>query len=69
MPIILQARDYDRWLDRGETERLPLDLLRPFDASEMEMRKANPKVNSVRNNGPEMLDEVDLLAQPGELPL
>jgi putative SOS response-associated peptidase YedK len=69
MPIILQARDYDRWLDRGETEQLPLDLLRPFDAREMEMRKANPKVNSVRNNGPEMLDEVDLLAQPGELPL
>jgi hypothetical protein len=35
----------------------------------MEMHKANPKVNSVRNNGPEMLDKVDLLAQPGELPL
>ena len=28
MPVILQPRDYDRWLDRGETERLPLDLLR-----------------------------------------
>ena len=69
MPIILHARDYDRWLDRGESERLPLDLLRPFDASEMEMHKANPKLNSVRNNGPEMPDEVDLLAQPGELPL
>ena len=28
MPAILHARDYDRWLDREETERLPLDLLR-----------------------------------------
>jgi putative SOS response-associated peptidase YedK len=56
-------------MDRGETERLPLDLLRPFEASEMEMHKANPKVNSVRNNAPEMLDEGDLLAEPGELSL
>jgi hypothetical protein len=27
MPVILHARDYDRWLDREETERLPIDLL------------------------------------------
>jgi hypothetical protein len=66
MPIKPHARDYHRWLDQGESERLPLDLQRPFDASEMEMQKANAKVNSVRNNGPEMLDEVDLVAQPGE---
>jgi putative SOS response-associated peptidase YedK len=45
MPIILHARDYDRWLDPGETEQLHFDLLRPFDASEMEMHKANLKVN------------------------
>ena len=55
MPVILHARDYDRWLDREETERLPLDLLRPFEAEAMEMYKANPKVNNVRNNGPDML--------------
>lgn len=24
--------DYDRWLDREETERLPVDLLRPFES-------------------------------------
>lgn len=29
-PVILHARDYDRWLDREETERLLLDLLRPY---------------------------------------
>ena len=32
MPVILHARDYDRWLDREETKRLPLDLLRPYVA-------------------------------------
>ena len=33
------ARDYDHWLDREETERLPLDLLRPFESEAMEMTK------------------------------
>ena len=69
MPVILHARDYDRWLDRQETERPPLDLLRPFDAEAMEMREANPKVNSVRNNGPEMLERVLAAAEQGVLPL
>lgn len=55
MPVILHSRDYDRWLNREETERLPLDLLRPFESEEMEMFEANPKVNNVRNNGPELL--------------
>ncbi len=49
MPVILEPRDYDRWLDRGETERLPLDLLRPFGADAMEMHQVNSKVGNVRN--------------------
>ena len=54
MPSDLHERDYDRWLDREETERLPLDLRRLFEADEMEIYEANPKVGKVRNNGPEM---------------
>jgi putative SOS response-associated peptidase YedK len=55
MPVILHARDYDRWLDREETDRLPLDLLRPYESEEMEVYEANPKVGNIRNNGPEMM--------------
>ena len=55
MPVILEPRDYDRWLDRGIPEQQPVDLLRPYDAEEMEMHPANPAVGNVRNNGPEML--------------
>ncbi len=55
MPVILHRRDYDRWLDRGETERLPIDLLSPYEAEGMEMHEANPAVSSVRNNNPELL--------------
>lgn len=55
MPVILHARDYDRWLDREDTEQLPTDLLRPFESEAIEMHQANPLVNNFRNNGPEML--------------
>ncbi len=53
MPVILHPRDYDRWLDREETERLPLD----------------PKVGNVRNNGPELMRAAARASEAGELPL
>lgn len=69
MPCILHPRDYDRWLDRKETERLPLDLLRPLESDEMEMFEANPKVGNVRNNGPELMRKAEIASESGELPL
>ncbi len=69
MPVILHSRDYDRWLDREETARLPLDLLRPFESEAMEMHEANPKVNNVRNTGPELLERAEVAAESGQLPL
>ena len=56
MPVILHARDYDRWLARGETERPPVDLLRPYEADAMLASACNPMVGNPRNNGPEMLN-------------
>ena len=38
---------------------LPLDLLRPCESETMEMHEANPKVNNVRNNGPELVLQAD----------
>jgi putative SOS response-associated peptidase YedK len=69
MPVILHPSDYDRWLDRDETERLPVSLLRPSESEAMEMPEANPKVNNARNNGPEMLERIDLMTQSGIFPL
>ena len=69
MPVILHARDYERWLDRGETERLPLDLLRPYEFEEMEMHEADPKIGNVRNNAPELMRAAATASEDGELPL
>ena len=37
-PLILHAKDYDRWMSRDETEQPPVDLLRPFEADAMMAR-------------------------------
>lgn len=73
MPVLLHRRDYERWLDRSPDAPLPLDLLRPYESEEMAAGEANPLVNSVRNNGEEMLqkpgDESRSDLGPGQLPL
>jgi len=56
MPVILHPRDYERWLERGEAHQPPVDLLRPYEADEMQATPCNPKVGNVKNNGPEMLN-------------
>jgi len=56
------------WIAR-KTEQLPLDLLRPFESEAMKMREASPKVNNVRNNGPELLEQAERAAESGQLPL
>ena len=56
MPVILHPGDYDRWLQRGEAHKLPVDLLRPYEAEEMSADACNPAVGNVRNNGPDMLN-------------
>lgn len=66
MPVVLEPRDYDGWLDREETERLPLDLLRPLDSNEMEMFEAHPNVSNVKNNGPELLRKASAATESGD---
>lgn len=59
MPVILHPKDYDRWLDRGEVERPPIDLLRPYEAEEMASALANKLVGNAKNNGPAMLNSAE----------
>ena len=56
MPVILHARDFDRWLNDYHEARPPIDLLRPYESEGMRMTPANRLVGNVRNNGPEMLN-------------
>lgn len=68
MPVILERRDQDRWLDclagdSVETAKPPIDLLRPYPADKMRAWTVSPQVGNVRNNTIELLDQV---AEPVE---
>jgi len=55
MPIILEPRNYGRWLEPAPVEQLPVDLLRPFPAEQMISWPVGDRVGNVRNNDPELL--------------
>ena len=61
MPVILEPRDYPRWLDPGGLDsgnwgRPPVDLLRPYPAEKMAAWPVSERVGNVRNNDPELLE-------------
>ncbi|ANK92132.1 MULTISPECIES: SOS response-associated peptidase [Rhizobium] len=56
MPVILHREDYERWLS---PEPDPNDLMRPFPAELMTMWKIGRGVGSPRNDGPEIIEEVE----------
>ena len=55
MPVIIQERDYDRWL-KADPERPPIDLLRPLDADKMTAWKVDKAVGNVKNDSPELIE-------------
>ncbi len=57
MPVILERRDYSRWMEPGEPERPPVDLLRPYPAEKMRSWPVSERVGNVRNDDPELLKE------------
>ncbi|MGC1460826.1 MAG: SOS response-associated peptidase [Terracidiphilus sp.] len=56
MPVILEPKDYQRWLDPEMTERPPVDLLRPYPAECMRSWPVSARVGNVRNNDAELLE-------------
>lgn len=64
MPLLIQRKDYERWLLGGDVEQPPVDLLRPFDSDKMKAWRVGTAINSVRNNDPGLL-EPDIGPEPG----
>jgi putative SOS response-associated peptidase YedK len=55
-PVVIDAADYDAWLDRDVPGVAVEGLLRPPPDGMLIRRGASRRVNSVRNDGPELLD-------------
>ncbi|MBC8123081.1 MAG: SOS response-associated peptidase [Gemmatimonadaceae bacterium] len=59
MPVILNADDYERWLDPGEHQaEAVLPLLRPYPSSRMSAHTVSTLVNSPRENKPELINSL-----------
>jgi len=58
MPVILEPKDYDRWLDARGPARPPVGLLRPFPAEQLLAWPVSGRVGNVRNNDPALLERL-----------
>jgi putative SOS response-associated peptidase YedK len=56
MPVIIERKDYARWLGGGDASQPPLDLLRPFPAEQMIAWKVDRAVGNVRNDTAQLLE-------------
>ena len=63
MPLVVDEGDWDRWLDPDEPAAPDL-LAAPPDISGITMREVSTLVNSVRNNGPELIEPAEPDNQP-----
>ena len=57
MPVIIAPADYERWVGGDEPD--PSDLLRAYPAEYMVVWPISTRVNNVRNDTPDILDETD----------
>ena len=55
MPVIVARKDYERWMAPAEPSHLPVDLLRPYPAAEMNAWKVGKDVGNTRNNSPGLI--------------
>jgi putative SOS response-associated peptidase YedK len=59
MPLIINPRDYNRWLGPGNPQQPPADLLRAYGDELMKIWRVKPDVGNVRNNRPDLIDPID----------
>lgn len=55
MPVIVDPKDYDRWLTAPA--KTVQDLFEPFPTDAMHAWPVGPAVGNVRNQGPELIEE------------
>jgi putative SOS response-associated peptidase YedK len=61
MPVIIAPDDRERWLKGPKPE----ELLKPYPADQMTMWAVSPKLNSPKNDSPDLLEPI---AEPGGAP-
>jgi putative SOS response-associated peptidase YedK len=69
VPVVVEPRDFDRWLDCRHSEpREVFDLLKPPAPDFFEAIPVSDKVNKVANVGPELIEPVAAATEAKPLP-
>jgi putative SOS response-associated peptidase YedK len=68
MPVILDEKDWDLWLDPAATERELLALLRPAPEDLMEAIPVSTRINRVANDDPSLQERALVEAEPAPAP-
>lgn len=55
MPVIVEPKDYERWMAPTDPAHLPVDLLKPYPAEQMKAWKVSRAVGNTRNNDPSLI--------------
>jgi hypothetical protein len=58
MGVIVEPKNYQRWLEPGEVHSLPFDLLRPYPEEDMKSWRVSDKVGNTRNNWAELIEPI-----------
>ncbi|PSB28884.1 SOS response-associated peptidase [Chlorogloea sp. CCALA 695] len=58
MPVILESKDYELWLDSEAQQPQLQQLLRPYQAALMTSYTVSTKVNNPKNNTPECINSL-----------
>jgi putative SOS response-associated peptidase YedK len=58
MPVIIAPEDYARWLDPNADQGSIAGMLAPFPSELMRAHAVGTRVNSAKNDGPELLEPV-----------
>ena len=68
MPVILSPNDYDVWLDPERQDPTELTYIyEPYPAADMETYRVDPRVNSSRNEGADLVRPLDAPTQQSDL--
>ena len=59
-PLILEAKDYERWLAPAEPSHLPIDLVRTYPTEQMKAWKVHP----LKGDGPQLLQHREDSEEP-----
>ena len=58
MGVIIEPKNYQRWLEPGEIHSLPFDLLRPYPEEDLESWRVNDNVGDTKSNWAELIEPI-----------